>query len=123
MNPLLGKILNFVTGGLPAEIGETVRTYIGGKNEKEIKQFMGDLSYDLEVLAVTKGDKLFTRQGIAWTFHLFMWLTKLITGSFPQDIIFTWGGTEITVGFIYVLIIAFYFPFRAIEKWKKNFVG
>lgn len=119
MNPLLGKVLNFVTGGLPKEIGDTVRTYMNNKSDKEIKSFMGDLQYDLEVLAVTKGDKLYTRQGLAWTFHLFMWINKVWKGEFPTDVIFTWGQTEISIGFVYVLIICFYFPFRAIEKWKK----
>lgn len=115
------KILNFVTGGLPSEIVQQVGDHFKGKKKKELAEFEGELAYDLKLLSVTAKDPLCTRQGIAWTFHFFMWITKLWTGKFPDDIIFTWSGTEVTIGFIYVLIIFFYFPMRTIEKWKKAF--
>lgn len=115
----LSKITSFVTGGLPTEIAKQVGEHLGRKTEKELKEFSGELAYDLQVLKNAAQDKLCTRQGIAWTFHLFMWANKIWTGEFPHDVIFTWSGNEITIGFIYVIIIFSYYPVRAIEKWKK----
>lgn len=116
------KIINFVTGGLPSEIAKQVGEHIRAKGANALKVFQAELAYDLKVLSVTSKDPLCTRQGIAWTFHFFMWITKVWTGHFPADIIFTWEGNDLTIGFVYVLIIAFYFPFRAIEKFT-NFLG
>ena len=115
------KILNFVTGGLPSEIVKQVGDHFAGKKKKDLAAFEGELAYDLKVLDVTSKDPLYTRQLISLTFHSFMWINKLIAGKFPDDIIFTWGETEITIGFIYVLIIFFYFPARSLEKIKKAF--
>lgn len=115
---MLERIISFVTGGLPSEIAKQVGEHLRAKGKAEIAKFKSELAYDLKVLEVTKGDKLFTRQGIAWTFHIFMWFTKIWTGSFPQDTIFQWGETSVTIGFIYIIIIGFYYPFRAVEKFK-----
>ena len=115
------KIINFVTGGLPSEIAKQVGEHFNKKTEKEIKEFEGDLAYDLKVLDISQTDKLCTRQGIAWTFHIFMWASKLITGAFPNDIIFQWGDTVITIGLVYVMIIVAYYPLRSVEKLKKLF--
>jgi len=115
------KLLNFVTGGLPSEIVKQVGDHFAGKKKKELAAFEGELAYDLKVLDITAKDPLCTRQGIAWSFHLFMWISKLWTGNFPNDVIFSWGQTDVSIGFIYVLIIFFYFPARSLEKIKKAF--
>jgi len=118
---MLGKILNFFTGGLPAEIAKQVGDHIRSKGENAVKTFMTEVAFDLELLKAGTGDPLHTRQVIALTFHFFMWGKLFFTGHFPNDVIFQWGDKEITIGFVYVVIIAFYFPIRAIEKWKKAF--
>ena len=115
------KILNFVTGGLPSEIVKQVGDHFQGKKKKELAEFEGELAYDLKVLDITSKDPLYTRQLISLTFHAFMWINKIMTGSFPTDVIFKWGQTEISIGFVYVMIIFFYFPMRSLEKIKKAF--
>jgi hypothetical protein len=70
----------------------------------------------LKFLEATKGDPLHTRQIMALTFHGFMWFTKAKTGSFPDDVIMTYGDNEITIGVVYLAIIMFYYPVRALEK-------
>lgn len=118
---MLAKIINFFTAGLPAEIVKQVGDHIKAKGENAIKQFMTEVAFDLELLKAGTGDPLHTRQVIALTFHFFMWGKLFITGHFPNDVIFQWGEQCVTIGFVYVVIIAFYFPVRAIEKWKKAF--
>lgn len=118
---MLKKLLGFVAGGLPTEIVKQVGDHIRGKGEHAIQKFMSEMAFDLELIKSGTSDPLHTRQIIALTFHLFMWITLLVKGHFPTDVIFTYGETEISIGFIYVLIIVFYFPIRAIEKLKKVF--
>ena len=119
MSGWLDKLIGFVTGGLPSEIAKQVGESIRAKGERQIKEFMGSLSYDLELLRTTAADPLHTRQVIALTFHFFMWATRIITGSFPHETIFTWGTTKVTIGAVYIVIILFYFPWRSIEKWRQ----
>jgi len=118
---MLGKIISFFTGGLPAEIVKQVGDNIKAKGDRAVKAFMTEVAFDLELLKAGTSDPLHTRQVIALTFHFFMWGKLFITGHFPVDIIFTWGDKAITIGFVYCLIIAFYFPMRAIERMKKLF--
>ena len=118
---MLEKIIGFFTGGLPTEIAKQVGDHIRSKGENAMKAFMTEVAFDLELLKAGTGDPLHTRQVIALTFHFFMWGKLFITGHFPSEIIFTWGDKDMTIGFVYCLIIAFYFPVRAIEKFKKAF--
>ena len=118
---MLAKIISFFTGGLPTEIAKQVGENIKAKGEGALQTFMTEVAFDLELLKAGTGDPLHTRQVIALTFHFFMWGKLFITGHFPADIIFTWGDKAITIGFVYVVIIAFYFPMRAIERLKKAF--
>lgn len=102
--PLIGKVFD---KGL-----NVVDKFVTDKDKaNELKHLL-----KMQFLEVTKGDPLHTRQVIALTFHLFMWITKLWTGSFPGDVIMTYGETDITIGIIYIFIILFYYPVRAFEK-------
>lgn len=116
---MLNKIVSFFTGGLPGEIAKQVGEHIRSKGENAIKQFMTEVAFDLELLKASTSDPLHTRQVIALTFHFFMWGKLFVSGSFPDDVIFTYGDKAVTIGFVYCLIIVFYFPVRAIEKLKK----
>jgi len=118
---MLGKIISFFTGGLPTEIAKQVGEHIRSKGERAIQTFMAEIAFDLELLKAGTSDPLHTRQVIALTFHFFMWGKLFITGHFPSDVIFTWGDKAVSIGFVYCLIIVFYFPVRAIEKMKKLF--
>lgn len=118
---MLGKIISFFTGGLPVEIAKQVGENIKAKGDRVVQTFMQEIAFDLELLRAGTGDPLHTRQVIALTFHFFMWGKLFFTGHFPSDVIFTWSDKEMTIGFVYCLIIAFYFPVRAIEKLKKVF--
>ena len=118
---MIQKIISFFTGGLPAEIAKQVGEHIKAKGEHAVQVFMTEVAFDLELLKAATGDPLHTRQVIALTFHFFMWGKLFITGSFPNEVIFQWGETEVTIGFIYVVIIVSYFPLRAIEKAKSIF--
>jgi hypothetical protein len=118
---MLGKIISFFTGGLPVEIAKQVGENIKAKGDRVVQTFMQEIAFDLELLKAGMGDPLHTRQVIALTFHFFMWGKLFFTGHFPADIIFTYGDNQVTIGFVYCLIIVFYFPVRAIEKLKKVF--
>ena len=113
------SIFGSIFGGVVKKGLDIVDQFVEDKDKAN--QLKHELT--LRMLAVTKNDPLCTRQGIAWTFHLFMWGNKLLTGSFPQDVIFKVGNTEVTIGIIYLLIIAFYFPFRAFEKIAKGWLS
>lgn len=116
---MIDKILGFFTGGLPKEIAKQVGEHIRAKGEHAIQMFMQEIAFDLKLLEAGTRDPLHTRQVIALTFHFFMWGKLFITGHFPNDVIFQWGKHSVTIGFVYVVIIAFYFPMRAIERMKK----
>jgi len=116
---MLAKIISFFTGGLPTEIAKQVGEHIRSKGEQAVQRFMTEVAFDLELLKASVGDPLHTRQVIALTFHFFMWGKLFFTGEFPNEVIFTYGDTAVTIGFVYCLIIVFYFPVRAIEKLKK----
>jgi len=118
---MIKKILDFFTGGLPSEIAKQVGEHIRAKGERAIQQFMTEVAFDLKLLEAAMSDPLHTRQIIALTFHLFMWIHLLIKGSFPADVIFSWGQNQITIGLVYVVIIVSYFPLRAVEKIKNIF--
>jgi len=118
---MLKKLLGFVTGGLPTEIAKQVGEHIKAKGDNAVKKFMSEMAFDLELIKSGTNDPLHTRQLIALTFHGFMWLTLLFKGHFPNDVIFNYGSNDVTIGFVYCLIIVFYFPVRAIEKLKKVF--
>jgi len=115
------KIIGFFTGGLPTEIAKQVGDNIKAKGENAVQTFLAEIAFDLELVKTGTADPWHTRQGIAWSFHLFMWGTRVITGNFPTDVILQWGDHAISIGFVYVLIIMFYFPVRALEKLKKAF--
>jgi hypothetical protein len=105
--PLIGKAIDKVLG--------IVDKYVPDKDKaRELKHQL-----KLQFLEVTKGDPLHTRQVMALTFHGFMWVTKLMTGSFPTDVIMKWGDTDVTIGVVYLAIILFYYPVRALEKIFK----
>jgi len=110
------SIFGSIFGGVVKKGLDIVDQFVEDKDKAN--QLKHELT--LRMLAVTKNDPLCTRQGIAWTFHIFFWANKLLTGHFPQDKIFTFKGIDITIGLIYVLIIAFYFPFRSFEKLFKG---
>ena len=116
---MLAKIISFFTGGLPTEIAKQVGEHIKAKGEHAIEMFMSEIAFDMELLKAASGDPLHTRQIIALTFHFFIWGTYFYTGHFPKDIIFQYGDSSVTIGFVYCLIIVSYFPVRAIEKLKK----
>jgi len=118
---MIEKIISFFTGGLPSEIAKQIGENIKAKGEAAIQTFMTEVAFDLELLKAGTGDPLHTRQVIALTFHFFMWGKLFFTGHFPADIIFTWGDKAVTIGLAYCLIITFYFPARALEKFKKVF--
>jgi len=118
---MLSKIIGFFTGGLPAEIAKQVGEHIRSKGERAVQTFMTEVAFDLELLKAATGDPLHTRQVIALTFHFFMWGKLFVTGHFPSDVVFRWGDNDMTIGFVYALIIVSYFPVRAIEKLKKVF--
>jgi len=118
---MLAKIISFFTGGLPTEIAKQVGEHIKAKGEAAVKTFMTEVAFDLELLKAATGDPLHTRQVIALTFHFFMWGKLFVTGHFPADVIFRYGDSDMTIGFVYALIIVSYFPVRAIEKLKKVF--
>lgn len=118
---MLNKLIGFFTGGLPTELAKQVGDAFKRKSEGAVQRFMQEIAFDLELLKSGTSDPLHTRQVIALTFHFFMWGKLFITGHFPVDIIFTWGDKKMTIGFVYCLIITFYFPVRAIEKLKKVF--
>jgi len=118
---MLKKLLGFVTGGLPTEIVKQVSEHVKAKGDNALKKFMSEMAFDLELIKSGTSDPLHTRQLIALTFHFFMWITLVVKGYFPNDVIFTYGDNEVTIGFVYCLIIVFYFPIRAIEKLKKVF--
>jgi hypothetical protein len=105
--PLIGKAIDKGLG--------IVDKYVPDKDKaNELKHLL-----KLKFLEVTKNDPLHTRQIMALTFHGFMWATKLMTGSFPTDVIMRWGDTDITIGVVYLAIILFYYPVRALEKIFK----
>jgi hypothetical protein len=105
--PLVGKVFDKGLG--------VIDQFVEDKDKSnELKQIL-----KLKFLDVTKGDPLHTRQVLALTFHAFMWGNKLITKEFPGDVIMTYGDTEITIGVIYLFIIMFYYPVRAMEKILK----
>ena len=104
--PLIGEVFK---RGL-----DIVDDYVEDKDKSnELKSKL-----EIAILQATGKDKLFTRQGIAWTFHLFFWGHKFWTGEFPSDVLITIGGAEITVGIVYLAIVLFYYPSRAWEKFK-----
>lgn len=116
---MIEKVISFLTGGLPAEIVKQVGDHIKAKGEREIQAFMQEIAFDLKLLEAAIHDPLHTRQVIALTFHFFMWGKLFVTGHFPNDIIFTWGTNQITIGLVYVVIIVSYFPLRSIERIKN----
>jgi hypothetical protein len=108
--PVIGKAFKALDKGL-----SIVDKFVPDKDKaNELKHLL-----KLKFLELTKDDPLHTRQIIALTFHAFMWITKLWTGSFPQDTIMTYGETDVTIGIVYLAIIAFYYPVRALEKVFK----
>lgn len=115
----LKHIIGFLTGGLPAEIVKQIGENVKAKGGRALEVFQQEIAFDLELVRAGNRDPFHARQIIALTFHFFMWGKLFITGSFPCDVIFTWDGNEMTIGFVYCLIITFYFPIRAIEKLKK----
>ncbi len=141
MNPLIGKLVGFLTGGLPSEIVKQVGDYLGKKKDFEIQRFLHEIAYDHELLKIRGADPGSVRPLIAKTFHYFMWgtygvtgihglITKgLWTGQFPQMILYSgnlpmMGHVDISIGLVYIMLILFYFPLRSFDKWfmsgKKN---
>jgi len=56
------------------------------------------------------------RPFIVYTFHIFVWASFLVKGQFPDQVIFTYKGTEITIMAIYVFILGMLFLGRSVEK-------